>query len=315
MPELTIFTTPKPFTNPHIAVIQRNALQSWKQLGPEVQVVVVGDEEGLAKAAAELGLLHLPGVARNSQGTPLVSSIFSMALEAGTAPVLAYVNADILLLPDFLSAAQQAARQPVPFLLVGQRWDLDVTQPIDFSPGWVDRLRSRLDQEGRLHPPSGSDYFIFPRGSFANMPAFAIGRAGWDNWMIYEARRQGWLLANATRAIRIVHQNHDYSHLPGGQPHYRLPETFENVRLAGGKRTIFRLEDANRRFEDGQFKPVPLSWRKFWREVEIFPLVRMHSRLLANLLFAVFHPIKAYWEFRVWLSPIIKRLRGKKPAQ
>ena len=71
----------------------------------------------------------------------------------------------------------------------------------------------------------------------------SFGRAGWDNWMIYAGRRSGWPVVDATASIMIIHQNHDYSHLPGGQPHYRLPETDENVRLAGGKRVIFHLRE------------------------------------------------------------------------
>ena len=32
MPLITIFSSPKPFINPHIATIQRNAIQSWTLL-------------------------------------------------------------------------------------------------------------------------------------------------------------------------------------------------------------------------------------------------------------------------------------------
>ena len=53
---LTIFTAPKPFTNPHIDLIQRNAIRSWVALGPEVEVLLIGEEEGLAEAARELGV-------------------------------------------------------------------------------------------------------------------------------------------------------------------------------------------------------------------------------------------------------------------
>jgi len=43
MPLITLFSAPKPFTNPHIALIQRNALASWRALGPEVSAALVGD--------------------------------------------------------------------------------------------------------------------------------------------------------------------------------------------------------------------------------------------------------------------------------
>ncbi len=295
---LTIFTAPKAFTNPHIALIQRNAIRSWLALGEKVEVLLIGEEDGLAQAAAELGVRWLPQVERNSSGTPLVRSIFELARRNGRGELLAYVNADILLMPDFVESAKAAAQQTSRFLLVGQRWDLDLREPLNFSPGWPQRLNEMIDQRGRLHPAGGSDYFVFPRACFEQVPAMAVGRAGWDNWMIYAGRRRGYAVIDATKSVRIVHQDHDYSHLPNGQPHYRLPETDENVRLGGGKLTIFRLEDANRRMEDGAVKRIPTTWKKFWREIEIFPLVRLNSKWLAWIFFVLFHPYKSYAELR-----------------
>lgn len=298
MTDLTIFTAPKPFTNPHIALIQQNAIRSWVALGPQVEVIVLGEEDGLADFAAECGVLHLPQVKRNSSGTPLVSDMFSLARKHSNSPLLACVNADILLMPDFVQGALAVASQAKRFLAVGQRWDLDVREPLDFSAGWPERLSDRAVTDGRLHRASGSDYFVFPRDCFEDMPAFAIGRAGWDNWMIYAGRKNGWPVVDATPSIMIIHQNHDYSHLPGGQPHYRLPETYENVRLAGGKRAIFELRDVNRRLVDGRLKRMPFSWRRLLREVEIFPLTTLRSYALGQLFFMVFHPKKAYAEIR-----------------
>jgi hypothetical protein len=298
MAELTILTAPKAFTNTHIATIQSNAIASWQALGPQVEVLVIGEEDGLAQATAQLGVKHLPAVARNANGTPLISSMVQLAREASTSPLLAIVNADILLMPDFVRAAQAVARQARQFLMVGQRWDLDVRERLAFPVDWPAQLHQRAIREGRLHRASGSDYFIFPRDCFVDMPAFAIGRAGWDNWMIYAGRTRSWPVIDATEDIMIVHQNHDYAHLPGGQPHYKLPETFENIRLAGGKRAIFELPDCSHRLVGGKLRPQPLTWAKFWREVEIFPLVRLHSYTLGQAAYTIFHPRKAYYEFR-----------------
>ena len=302
MPFLTIFTTPKPFTNPHIAVIQRNALANWQALGPDVAVIVLGNETGAAAAAAAFGALHLPEVARNPEGTPLISDLFDQARSHADSPLLAYVNADILLLPDFVETARRAAQQRKDFLLVGQRWDLDVAEPLVFAADWDAALRQRAQQQGKLHPPAGSDYFIFPTDAYREMPQFAIGRAGWDNWMIYHARRKGWATIDATRDIFIIHQNHDYFHLPNGQPHYKLPESYENVRLAGGYRTIFTLEDTNCRVVDGELLSPNMSRKKIMREVETFPLRRLHSILLANFTYLIYHPVQAYRDFRKWLN-------------
>ncbi len=55
---LTIFTAPKPFTNPHIAVIQRNALQAWTRL-EDVEVLLIGDEPGIPETAREMGIRNV----------------------------------------------------------------------------------------------------------------------------------------------------------------------------------------------------------------------------------------------------------------
>ena len=307
-PLITIFSAPKPFTNPHIAAIQRNAVRSWLALGEAVEVLLLGDEEGLPQAADELGVRLIQEVRRNAKGTPLVSSLFELARQHSSSPLLAYVNADILLLPDFVNSAQALQATAKPFLAVGQRWDLEVTGVLDFGEGWVAELRQKIQASGSLHPPAGSDYFLYPRDCFPWMPDFAIGRAGWDNWMIYQARRQGWPVVDATADIQIAHQNHDYSHLPGGQPHYKLPETGDNIRLAGGRMmTRFTLLDRNRRLAGGRLLPVPFSWGHFWREVEIFPLVGLRSVGLGRLSYAIFHPVRAYGEARAWLSQRLHR--------
>lgn len=119
--------------------------------------------------------------------------------------------------------------------------------------------------------------------------------------MIYAARKNGWPCVDCTESIRIVHQNHDYSHLPGGQAHYRLPESLENVRLAGGRRTIFSLLDTNRRLVNGRLEPPRYFLRKLAREMEIFPLVKLGSYPLAQVAYAIFHPVRAYRDVRKWL--------------
>jgi hypothetical protein len=128
--------------------------------------------------------------------------------------------------------------------------------------------------------------------------------------MIYHARTLHIPVVDASSSITAIHQDHDYSHLPNGQPHYRLPESSENLRLAGGRRTIFTLHDADHRTQEGQLQRTPLHPRKLMREIEIFPLVQLHSEALADCFFAVFHPIKAWREFRGRAAYKMKRARN-----
>ena len=296
-PALTLFTAPKPFTNPHIATIQSNALGSWKAMGEAVEIVLIGSDEGIAEAAAEFGFKHLPDVPVNQLGTPLISGIFKLGRQANQSPLLAYVNADIILFPNFLEVAEQVAAKLPKFLLVGQRWDLEVTELLSFEGDWVEPLRRRTWRDGKLHERTGSDYFVFPRACFQNIPDFTVGRAGWDNWMIFKARQENWPVVDCTADIDIIHQNHDYSHLPNGKPHYRLPETGENIRLAGGRRTIFDLNDASHRLVHGKIETMPRDWKGNLREFQNRPMLKHNNFTLTQLLFTLFQPKRAWVEF------------------
>ena len=75
---LTIFTTPKPFLG-HTGIIQRNALESWRRLRPTAQILVFGDAEGAAEAAAAAGVRYVREIETNEYGTPLVSAVFAEA--------------------------------------------------------------------------------------------------------------------------------------------------------------------------------------------------------------------------------------------
>jgi hypothetical protein len=307
---VTIFTSPKPFRG-HIDVIQRNALESWLALGGEVEVLMIGDEEGMAEVAHDLGVRHLPQVARNAQGTPLLSSIFDLAHRQAHFEILCYVNADILLLDDFLPAVREVASRWQQYLIVGQRWDMDVTERLSFERGWREALRRRIAEAGRRHPPAGSDYFVFPRRMFSAIPPFALGRSGWDNWMVFAGRQQRVPVVDASQAITIVHQNHDYSHLPGGQPHFRLPESRENVTLGGGRETVFTLVDTTWKWEEGRLRRVGWQDTGLTRWVEAGLIARLGPRAAARAVRMAMHPVDTLTYYSRVVRRRLRRLLHK----
>ena len=87
--------------------------------------------------------------------------------------------------------------------------------------------------------------------------------------MIYHARQQGWPVIDATPAVRIIHQNHDYSHLPGGKPHYDHPESYQNEALAGGATNLFMVLDFDRQLVDGRIRSPRPSLPRLLRRVEL----------------------------------------------
>lgn len=269
-------------------MIQCNAIRSWTLL-PGVEVILLGEEEGLAQFAKELDVKHLPNVARNESGTPLISSMVQLARDASqrsNSDLLCIINADMILMPDFVEAAKQVStlesrslllenRQLAVglqrFVLLSQRWDYEIATPLDFTEGWESRLRESVRKQNQLHRPAGSDFFLFPKPCYQDIPDFIIGRAGWDNWMIYKARQEKWPVIDCTPSVMIVHQNHDYSHLPDGQSHYEHPDTNENIRLAGGQAAIrYTILDSTHRLVDGKLARPVMSYLRFMRGLELF---------------------------------------------
>jgi len=201
----TIFATCKPFEGP-VADVQRNAITSWTLLQPKPDVILLGDDKGTMETALDLGCYFLPDVECTRQGTPLVSSLFELAQAESAYELLCYINADIIVMQEFADALSQVAFRFEQFLMIGQRWDVPISGPLDFSGGWQDRLRARLSSEGRLHPVSGVDYFAFRRGLYADFPPFAVGRCGWDNALVISALAQGVPVVDATQVVQPVHQ-------------------------------------------------------------------------------------------------------------
>jgi len=280
-------------------MIQRNAIKSWILL-PDVEVILLGEETGLAEAARELGVKHIPNVRCNDSGTPLISSMFQQARDASqrsNSDLLCIINADMILMPDFLEAARRSRLQRDKFVFLSQRWDFDVEGPLDFAEGWDSRLRKSVRKQNRLHRPAGSDYFLFPKSCYTDIPDFAIGRAGWDNWMIYKARNENWSVIDCTPSVMVIHQNHDYSHLPGGKPHYEHPDTNENIRLAGGQANIrYTILDATHQLVDGKLIRPRMSRLRFMRRVELF-LRKVFFFLPENMIENVARPKR--WKKRI----------------
>ena len=267
MPFLTIFTAPKPFTNPHINIIQRNAIQAWKSLG-DVEVILIGDEPGIPEAARELGVRNVQKVERDEKGIPTVRSVMEVGHANSNSPILCYANADMILMSDLLRAARQVAAQAKDFLLIGQRWNLDLTEPFNFNADWEKRLRLEVDQRGEFYTPWGIDYFVFPRHLYTDVPNFTIGRPAWDNWMVFHARTTFGLVVDATRVVLAVHQNHDYSHLPGNKPPYGSEVAKSNLAKAGGRKCVYNVLDANRELIHGEIRVPRFYFARLLRRIE-----------------------------------------------
>ena len=276
---LTLFAIPKPFQG-HTGVIQRNAIRSWRKMCPSCEIILFGDDEGTSEFAADLGVKHIGEIARNEFGTPLVNDLFEQAQRVARFDVLGYVNADIILMSDFLEAVGQVRSNRAEFLTVGRRWDVDIREPWDFdSTDWESRMRRLILEQGTIQSKAAIDYFVFSRGLLDAIPPFAIGRTAWDNWLIFRARERSSVVIDATKRVMAVHQNHEYTGFSGKTALWGGKEAGKNRML---------MAEGFRNLDDVTHLLLPEGLRSAWSPRELF----RHPRRLAGRYPALRRPIK-----------------------
>ena len=238
---ITIFALPKAFVG-DADRIQKNALRSWMQLSPAVDVLLLGDEEGIAEFAAQNGMAHVGQVDRNSKGTPLVSTAFSLAHQVSDSSILVYCNSDVILDRSFVEAMEALSNQDQfeQWLAIGQRTDVAIDRELDFK----DQSQLQwLEQHSRSHGKKSShvckEYFAFSRGLFEDVPPFAVGRGNWDNWMVASVKPSIPVI-DVSQHVSAIHQSHDYTHMQASRMNCYVngEEARENQRLAGGRNLI-----------------------------------------------------------------------------
>ena len=298
---LTIFSCPKPFKG-HINIIQRNAIRSWSLLQPMPEIILLGNEDGTEEICKEFGLRYISDIERNEYGTPLVNSIFKKAEKIAKYPILCYINADIILLKDFIPAIRTTHKYLSQCLIIGRRWDLNITNLINFSDGWQKELKNSVLKNGNLHAPTGIDYFVFTKGLFQNIPPFALGRTMWDNWLVYYCaviRRAP--VVDISSITMVIHQNHDYSHQKWKDP-WRNVESRKNFKLAGGSHLYeFYISNATYKIKPElvRLNLFSLYYIKFINYCNHFPLLFPIVRIIGWIRYI-------YWMLFLKFSRILK---------
>ena len=285
---ITLFSTPKAFRG-HIDIIQRNALTSWKRLHPDVDVILFGHDEGTAEICSELGLRHIADGCRSRLGANRADYMFQRAQEITRHELLCYSNCDIVLTRDFLAAVLRVRAWRNAFLMVGRRWDTDVIQPLDFEQGdWEGRVTELARREGYHRFYHNVDYFVFTRGLYRELPPLVVGRVYWDHWMVWKALAQNAAVVDASEMVCAVHQNHDYSHVPGGWKSVSGDEDAQrNFELAGGRSHLRTIEDATYLLTEQGVVANRFYWiapaKRRWRDVS--------RKVRGTLRTRLWHPI------------------------
>jgi hypothetical protein len=108
--------------------------------------------------------------------------------------------------------------------------------------------------------------------------------------MIYAGRRGHVPVIDGTGAVTAVHQLHDYAHLPGGQPHFRLPESRENVMMGGGRVAVFTIRDTTWRYGPQGLVRRGLRERGIARAIESALYAAVGAGPVARRMRMLLHP-------------------------
>ncbi|HEY3419607.1 MAG TPA: hypothetical protein VGK23_03560 [Methanomassiliicoccales archaeon] len=264
-------------------------MRSWRKLIPHCEIIIFGDEAGIAEVAEEVGAIHISEIRKNEFGTPYLDGIFSQVQGMAKNDILCYSNTDIIFLNDFPAGVGRINDER--FLLVGQRMDLDLTTEIDFSGKYEEELRGMTATAGKLHDVDGMDYFVFRKGTLNALPAFLVGRAGWDNWMIYNARDKGIKVIDGTNGYMVIHQNHNYGHVKKGVFLWLGPESDYNLALLGGIQYRFTLYDATYRFDGIKVRPN-LSAISIYRRMKSISILKPEAGRVFHVLEKTLYPFE-----------------------
>jgi len=280
---LTLFTIPKAFEG-HNGMIQKNAIQSWTMLRPKCEVILLADDDGVAEAAEELGVTHIPDIERNDFGTPLLSHGFERAQALAKTEIMCHINADIMLMNDFIGAVRRTASHSDKFLMTGRRTDLDVTERLEFGSAWENQIRNEVSARGRLSHATGIDYWAYTRGLFDGMPPFAVGRIATESWLLYRARLKKADVIDSTQVVTSIHQSHDYGHHAGGVVGLGTGvEAQRNREMVGGKKYFFTIRDRTHILTPQDMKKSRDIWR-MWRGLRTAPVIHPDLPTPVNLV-------------------------------
>lgn len=285
---LTIFTIPKPFTDSHINTIQRNAIKSWTLLD-SCEIILFGDEEGVAETAKEFEVRHIPKIISSDFGTPLVSEAFKMTRNLAKREKLVYVDADIILMADFMKTIQRINLPS--FLMIGRHHGVDIKEPLQFNDSdWENKLRRFTAKYGKLHSLAAMDYFIFPRDLEFNLLPFPVGRPGWDNWLVYRARSMKIPVIDATGVMTVIHQNHSHSYLQGEKNQWEGPESRQSLKLIDDFSKTLTIGDADWILTPKGLKKSKITIRYLPRYFEVLSVLHPRAKFFFRLINQILSP-------------------------
>jgi hypothetical protein len=257
---ISIFSIPKPFLG-RIETIQYNAIATWKTIHPKLEIILIGDDQGVRQAAKKYGCKHIKEISKNKYQTPIISDAFKKARATAKNEILMYSNCDMIYDQSLITTVQSVPKD-LKYLICGRRYDCASSVKL-YEKKAVDICQAvkKLKTKSELHGFSGIDYFIYAKKNSLKMPKFYVGRCCWDNWLIWAARKHEFIVIDATLNLNALHQNHDYQSQPLGDQRFKGPELESNIQSCGSLSNMLTLREAHlQMIHNKLYQPKGLLW-------------------------------------------------------
>ncbi|KAK3611759.1 hypothetical protein CHS0354_014106 [Potamilus streckersoni] len=235
-PIITLFTS---FKTDHVmdsdkVLVYNNTLYNWQTLKPHVQLIFFTLEINVTDKVNFLDWNIVTLLNNSKTEIPIFKAMYVQANKLYNTSWYGYFNGDILLTEDILETLDYVSSVSDNFpnasiLIIGRRINvLNVTsEEVRNVNGIKESARSR----GSLYEIDAEDYFITNRlFPWAQIPEFVIGRAGYDNWIVGQARCDlGTIVIDATETLTAVHQTTNKGGNKEGFAHSNKNYNFELI--------------------------------------------------------------------------------------
>ncbi|XP_069135178.1 uncharacterized protein [Argopecten irradians] len=206
-PLVTLFTSWRTF--PKRYEVYNNTLRNWLTLQPHVKLLLFTNDK-VSEKYKQLGWTVLP-IKHQIKNFTVLKSMFLEAMELiPKSKLYGFSNGDLLFTGSFVDSLLAITKSPLlsnkTYMVVGRRLSTPKVTREEAS-SWENIQKA--SKRGKLMPDTyGIDYFITtPKYNWKNVPDLQIGRAFYDNWVVYDARRKGYSVIDATGSLLAVHQD------------------------------------------------------------------------------------------------------------
>jgi hypothetical protein len=288
---------------------QLRAIKSWLSISSDIEVILYGSTDGALEISNTLGIKYIPQIESTPEGVPYFNAITEHAKLYARHDIQIYLNCDILMTESILKAVRAVKFSK--YLMIGQRIDLhENAQLITDESNWIHQLvQLQKDKKLSLHPPSGKDYFIFPRGLWDGIPPLIVGRLGYDDGLLTFCFKRNITVIDATYDVVSIHQFHNYNHLPGGLREYESGSDVKfNYHLLKTIHSSPLISDANWTLRSGRLKKS-YARGDILRYLELilrYKLKTLYGGFAVRAIWRIFRAMRIHYVRKVEIEEVLK---------